>query len=157
MIGKTEASGWTDQPVNGTDGGEFWKISLKGGETLSLDTSNFVYSNGCGAFNVDFYAPSTTDANLPSAVVAVARGAGAASFTAPYTGTWIVFVNEGGCADTTYSYDYLASLTAGPASAATGTTTIAAAPELVLGQTNASGWVNQPLNGSDGGEFWKIR
>jgi hypothetical protein len=153
VLGKTVGSGWTDQPVNGTNGGEFWKIAMKGGETLSIDTTDI---EDCGEFNVDFYAPGTTDANLPSAVVAISRGSGATSFTAPFTGTWIIFMNEGGCGNTTVSYDYDAALTAGPASAVTGATTIAAAPELVLGQTNASGWVNQPLGGTNGGEFWKI-
>jgi hypothetical protein len=154
VLGTTVGSGWTDQPINGTNGGEFWKISLKGGETLSFDTTDF--APACGAFGVDFYSPATTDADLPSAVVAVSRGSGATSFTAPFTGTWIIFVTQGGCGNASQSYDYEASLTPGPASAVTGATTIAAAPELVLGQTNASGWVNQPVDGANGGEFWKI-
>jgi hypothetical protein len=156
VLGAITESGWTDQPVDGTNGGEFWKLSMKGGETLSLDTTNFVLSSGCGGFSVDFYAPGTTDANLPSAVVAVSRGSGAASFTAPFTGTWIIFLTENGCDNTTESYDYEASLTAGPASAAVGATTIAGAPELVLGQSDATGWVNQPVDGTNGGEFWKL-
>jgi hypothetical protein len=154
VLGHIEASGWTNQPVGGTDGGEFWKISMKGGETLSMDITNVV-APGCG-IGVDFYAPGTTDANLPSAVVAAGGGSGATSFTAPSSGVWVVFVTEGGCGSTTVSYDYDAALTAGPASAVTGATTIAAAPELVLGQTDASGWVHQPVGGTDGGEFWKI-
>ena len=154
VIGKTEASGWTSQPVDGPDGGEFWRVSMKGGETLSIDTTNV--DPGCGAFGLDFFSPATTDANLPSAVVAASRGGGAASFTAPFSGSWIVLVTEGGCGNTTESYDYEAALTAGPAVAATGATTIAAAPELVLGQTDASGWVNQPVDGPDGGEFWRV-
>jgi hypothetical protein len=143
--------------VNGDGGGEFWKIHLNGGEILSIDFSDINAVGGCGAeeFGVAVYAPTVTDATLPSAKTAMTTGGSTFSFVAPSTGTWTLFINSGVCG-TTLTYDYAASLTPGPSRSANGSATIEGTPELIVGSTVASGWSNQPVDGSAGGEFWKV-
>jgi hypothetical protein len=148
VLGQTVSSGWSNQPVNNEPGGEFWKVPLNGGDTVSIDISDA----SCGIGEL-VYAPGVTDGTLPGAKAVVSEGGSTFTFTAPSSGVWTVFLYSG-CATT--SYDYAATVTRTSGKSENGGASIAAAPELVLGQTVSSGWSNQPANNEPGGEFWKV-
>ncbi len=114
VLGQTVSSGWANQPVNGTSGGEFWKVAMTGGETLTIQISN---GSPCSALNVSFYAPSVTDITLPITSDAASGSSPVVTFVAPSSGTWIVFVYESGAcgAPRADAYNYLASITGQPA------------------------------------------
>lgn len=112
VLNQTVSSGWSNQSIDGGAGGEFWKVALTNGQKLTLALSNETGAIGCGLV-IDVYQPSVTDGTLLSATAA-ASGSTPLSFTAPYSGTWIVLVQATpDCDDNngTVSYNYLADVT----------------------------------------------
>lgn len=161
-LGSNISSGWSEQPINGATGGEFWKVPMKGGDTLTFNVSEVAGVTSASCLEVWMYSPTATDATLPSTTPSIKYNV-PVTFVAPYTGTWYLFVGNtafksqyGGCEKTTVTYSYLAAITTQPTVPAAGSATISAAPNLILNQTVSSGWSNQPVNGATGGEFWKV-
>jgi hypothetical protein len=152
LLGTTISSGWSHQQVFGSTEGEFWRVPLTGGQTLTIQSSG-VTGAGCG-LSLDVYAPSVTDATVGTAPNAWS-GSTQVTFVAPYSGTWTLLVTTG-CGGSTVSYNYIAAVEAAKGEARTGAATIAAAPNLVLGSTVASGWSHQVAFGTTEGEFWRV-
>jgi Bacterial Ig-like domain (group 3) len=81
----------------GANADDFWSVHLNGGDVIAFQVAGSVSA----AFNFQLYRPGTTDANFPSGKPLSARstngnGTGTFDLKAPYTGTFVLAVCEGG-------------------------------------------------------------
>jgi hypothetical protein len=159
VLGTTVSSGWSHQFAFGSTEGEFWRVPLTGGQTLTVSPSDLTGNAGCLGVIMDVYAPGVTDSTVAGAATAWTQQS-QLTFVAPYSGTWTLLVSDSACTGSpggnTVSYNYIAAVAPSKGAAATGATTIAGAPNLVLGTTVSSGWSHQFVFGSTEGEFWKV-
>jgi len=154
-IGQTFASGWSEQhSVDNLGNGEFWLLRINAGDKLTLDAT---VSQGCNSVSFDFYTPDTTDTTVGGANTAASPSIysrGEITFTAPYTGSWILWVSS--CS--TESYTLSTTLTAfSGTTTVNGSSGIPTAPELALSQSVATGWAEQHgLDNLGNGQFWSV-
>jgi hypothetical protein len=145
----------------GGQGEDFWRVQLVGGDVLNINAS----SSSGKVFDFFLYPPTTNDGDLShtSALgeVETTSGITAAqqvSLQAPYSGNFVLAVNEGGkfscCANPMDPYLFTPTLQGGGVSLTVGAAetqasgSIASAPDLRIGAFEAGGGQAE--------DFWKV-
>jgi hypothetical protein len=145
----------------GGQGEDFWRVQLVGGDVLDIDVATSLGK----VYDFFLYAPTTIDGNLShtSALGTVETTSGITadqqvSLQAPYTGTFVLAVNEGGryacCANPMDPYSFTPTLQGGGISATVGAAetqaggSISSAPDLHVGAFEAGGGQLE--------DFWKV-
>jgi hypothetical protein len=136
------------ESFSGPSIGEYFKVSLTGGETLSVALSK-VESTCAEEPSMRVYPPSVTDASVGT-TSGVAGEEKSLKFVAPATGTWVLAIGIANpCQKIGYTYN--ASVATGPSETANGGPTVATARPIVLNDTVAAGFWTP----SDS-EYWKV-